>query len=444
MRILATFLAVLGLGLCAPAQTADLNCFGTPVDQMEPPSAVEIIHKLDGLKATLAEQIESSRVGTTFLAAESFHGNWLQDRKGALQSVGTFRHGFEDVLWARWLAPPDNQLIKNIEMWDGALYELVIFEADPVVLTSQESARKFLLTVTKRPREAPRVYDATAQQLEDGFAFSTPRAKTIGVLHGWMLRTRHPQRGGYDQESFTFYVIDGRSFLVFEFGKRLGSADWPQSIYLSDRFPPFAALVQKWSNERLIQELARPLDEKACPALTYEEFATDAFRSARDEVYVAELVRRGVEDTEFQQVMDSPNGMDLFIREATKAGKGVLYRNAILETIHRFENLPDVNVSVQPITKVPWVSSHLAQLIRVLPRRGGPDFSEVILKLIAAGREPEVALEYLSDRVYTLSAEFAVKLAATEVPAELQKKKARIIEDVRGRIRSESSERNFK
>jgi len=118
----------------------------------------------------------------------------------------------------------------------------------------------------------------------------------------------------------------------------------------------------------------------------------------RDEVLVAELVRRGLDADEFEAVMDSANGRYLLVPALERAQQTERYSALIVEALHRYETLPDVNHRIEPRTKAPILWSHLADLIRVLPRRGGADFSDAVVQLIASNHEPEAALDYLDWR----------------------------------------------
>jgi hypothetical protein len=99
----------------------------------------------------------------------------------------------------------------------------------------------------------------------------------------------------------------------------------------------------------------------------------------------------------------------------------------IVDALHRYETLPEVNHRIEPRTKAPIGWSHLADLIRVLPRRGGADFSDAIVQLIASNHEPEAALDYLDRRFVSngnqATAGLADRLAKTMVPAGLEKKR---------------------
>jgi hypothetical protein len=89
----------------------------------------------------------------------------------------------------------------------------------------------------------------SAQELEDGFGFLRS-GSGIESWHGVILRMPVHQVAGFDEEGFTFYEVHGRVFLVVDLGKRAAIyADWPQSIYLGDRFPPFATVVKNWPKE---------------------------------------------------------------------------------------------------------------------------------------------------------------------------------------------------
>jgi hypothetical protein len=103
----------------------------------------------------------------------------------------------------------------------------------------------------------------------------------------------------------------------------------------------------------------------------------------------------------------------------------------IRDTLITFESLPDVNRRIEPRTKSGIIRSYLADLIRVLPSRGGADFSDAMLQLISSNREPEVALDYLNQRFVSSSNQaprgLANQLAKVVVPADLEKKRDFIV-----------------
>src|SRR6266436_923204 len=103
------------------------------------PSPSEAIRQLDLEKWKAVAVPESADVKIVLRSAETFQWNWLQDKKGRRQGVRTIRHGNEDVLLSRWEPQTNDRQIKNIQMWDGALYELVIFEIDPTLAASADS-----------------------------------------------------------------------------------------------------------------------------------------------------------------------------------------------------------------------------------------------------------------------------------------------------------------
>jgi len=258
-------------------------------------------------------------------------------------------------------------------------------------------------------------------QSEDGFWIAKPISEDErwrGIL-AW--RSLHPQLAIYDQEHFTVREVNRRFFLIFEFGKR--AARWTHSIFLGDRFPPFDAVVQKWSKAKALQELTRPQYAQDCPSYGLAPLLDD-FRRDRDRVLIAELVRRRLDAREFQKVMDSKNGRLLLIAQLESDGQTTRYTDSILAAIHRYESFPDVNQRVYPQTKANIVWSHLAELIRALPREHGPDFSKKILELAATGKEADVGIGYVHDRMiyahtqfdYPHSRELAEKLAVVDVP----------------------------
>jgi hypothetical protein len=190
------------------------------------------------MKSAIPPSSDPAEFYAILRSTEIFQANWLQDNKAPLQRIGTLRHGLEDVLLARCAGPANYPRIRNIEMWDGTLYELVIFELDPSAIDSKKSIRETLLTIVKPPPEKLRMSGPTAQELEDGFGFIRPETSGTERWQGLILRTPNHQVVGYDEEFFTVHEIDGRVFLVFDFGERAGYAPWPQSIYLGNRFPP--------------------------------------------------------------------------------------------------------------------------------------------------------------------------------------------------------------
>jgi len=305
-------------------------------------------------------------------------------------------------------------------MWDGALYELVLFELDAGAIASEQSIRSTLLFIMKPPPQKLRASGPTAQELEDGFGYLRPNTSDTQRWQGLILRTPINQVAGYDEELFTFHEIDGRVFLVFDLGKRAGGyVPWPQSIYLGDRFPPLSELVRKWPKKQLLRQLTTEESHEPC-------LFGDEFRLKRDEVLISELVRRGLGPEEFREAMDSPSGLDVLVPALDRAGQIGPYFALIVDALHRYESLPDVNRRIEhPRTRI--VRSHLADLIAVLPRKGSTDFSDVMVQLIEANREAEAALGYIYVRfVYnnnTASPGLADKLAQIAVPLELQKKR---------------------
>ncbi len=165
------------------------------------------------------------------------------------------------------------------------------------------------------------------------------------------------------------------------------------------------------------------------------------FRLERDQVFVAEMVRRGFDAEDFRAVIDSLNGRSLLIPQLEIAGQTGRYIESILETIHRYENLPDVNHRIEPKIKAEIVWSHLAEVIRTLPRNRGPDFSEAMLELAVADHETELALNYLYDRIVyqrvenPLKRDLGDKLAAMKAPPGSEDKRDFIVKWIRSRPR---------
>src|SRR5260370_3835368 len=145
MNVLSVLSIVIGFPGYVLALTAEFRGAGPPLVETKRPSAADVIGELDASKLRMRTSPESPEIAATLSSAETFQSNWLQDRRGGLQGVGTIRHGLEDVLLARWAGDADQRQIRNVEMWDGALYELVIFEVDRLVIESAESVRKRLL-----------------------------------------------------------------------------------------------------------------------------------------------------------------------------------------------------------------------------------------------------------------------------------------------------------
>jgi hypothetical protein len=424
MKALAVILGIFGASAATVcAQSIPMRC--------PTPSIPEVVRELDVMKSAIPPSTDQVDIYATLRSAETFQSNWLKDNKGQLQRIGTVRHGLEDVLLACWAGPTNYPRIKGVEMWDGALYELVIFELDSGAIASEESIRQTLLYIMKPPPEKLRISGPTAQALEDGFGFLSPTKSDTQRWQGLILRTPNHQVVGFDEEWFAFHEIDGRVFLVFDLGKRAGYAPWPQSIYLRDRFPPLSEVVKQWRKERLLQELtAQPHQEMCWDSTTVNAFG-DQVRIVRDEVLVAEQVRRGLNASEFRQVMDSPNGRYLLVPALDRTHQTEQYAALIRDTLISFESLPDVNRRIEPRTKSRIIRSYLADLIRVLPSQGGADFSEAMLQLISSNREPEVALDYLNRRFVSSSNQaprgLANELAKVVVPADLEKKRDFIV-----------------
>ncbi len=178
LKILSTCL-VLGFAVSLSTQTAKFRCAGPPLIETRPPSPSEVIRQLDAEKSKMIMSSESPEIAAGLRSAEKFHGFWLQDKKDALRRVGTIRHGLEDVLIANWVPQANERQIRNIDMWDGALYELMVYEVDPAVMASEASVRNFLLSVVKPPPENLRMSGPTNQQLKDGLASVSPRHLTL-------------------------------------------------------------------------------------------------------------------------------------------------------------------------------------------------------------------------------------------------------------------------
>jgi len=424
MRALAVILGMLGhSGAMMHAQFIPMRC--------PAPSITEVVRELDVVKSAIPPSTDPAEIYATLRSAETFQSNWLKDNKGQLQRIGTVRHGLEDVLLARWTGPTNYPRIKGVEMWDGALYELVILELDANAISSEKSIRQTLLYVMKPPPEQLRISGPTAQALGDGFGFLKPTTSDTQRWQGLILRMPNHQAVGFDEEVFTLHEIDGRVFLVFDFGKRAAYAPWPQPMYLGDRFPPLSEVVKKWPKEKLLQELTTKQHQETCWDSTTENVFGDQVRIARDEVLVAEQVRSGLNASEFRQVMDSPNGRYLLVPALDSARQTARYAGLIVDTLYRFEALPDVNQRIEPRTKAGVIRSHLADLIRVLPRQGGADFSDAMVQLITSNHEPEAALDYLDWRFVSSSNQapsgLADRSAKAVVPTELEKKKHFIV-----------------
>ncbi len=428
MKALSVAVVTLGYSLSVFAQSIPFRC--------PAPAFSDVVRELDALKLRTPASL-STDVSATLRSAEAFQSTWLLDKKGHIQGVSTIRHGLEDVLVARWAGPPNQPQIRNIGMWDGAMYELVIFELDPGVIASNKSIRDFLRTIIKPPPTKLRMSGPNAQALEDGFGFLRPTTSDTERWQGQILRMPTHQVVGYDEEFFTFHEIEGRVFLVFDFGKRAG---WPpQSIYVSDRFPPLSAVIKDWPKQRLLQEVIKPDHQEVCWDSSIAAFS-DEFRLRRDEILIAELVRRGLDTDEFREVMDSLNGRCLLIPALDSARQTARYTDPILETIRRYESRPDVNQRIEPRSKGVTVLSYLADLIRVLPTRGGPDFADAMLQLIAADHEAELALNYIYERVSysgnSADPELADKIAAVKVPAALEQKRNFTVAVIRARLKT--------
>lgn len=388
------------------------------------PAFADVIGQLDAQQWKKTSVAESADVDVVLRSAETFQWNWLWDRKGQLQGLDTIRNGDEDILLERWAPRGNDRDIRSIQMWDGPLYELVIFEIDPSLANSAESLRIFLRTILKPPPEKLRIAGPQPEELQDGFGLY--RGEANGELwRGAIFRIPINQVSGADEHYFTVQEISGRAFLMFDFGKRAAYAPWPQSIYLNERFPPLATRVQGWHKEKLLAEITAPERMPKCwdPRLMGQH--QDYFRLQRDQVLIAEMVRRGLTPDDFQAVMDCPYGRQLLVRQLSAAGETERYTDLIVQTIHRFENLPDVNQDFSSTGKTIPMRSHLAEVIISLGWRGGPDFSKTMLELAAAGHEPELALNYMKERLFNTqikfddphSQELADKLAAAKIPA---------------------------
>ena len=118
------------------------------------------------------------------------------------------------------------------------------------------------------------------------------------------------------------------------------------------------------------------------------------------------------------------------------------YSELILQTICRYENFPDVNQDFSLKVKGEPVRSHLAEVIMALAwPRGGPDFSETMLELAVAGHEPELALNYVQERLFDShirfdnphTQELADKLAAAKVPAAAEHNRDFIVKWIRSK-----------
>jgi len=427
---------VLGLVAKLSAQTFEV-C--TDSFHVEPPSYIDAVHQLDSEKAKMTTAPKSADIETALRNAETFHSSWLKDIKGRLQGVSTIRHGAEDVLLARWNSLPNEPQIKSIQMWDGAIYELVILELVPNIARSPDSLRNFLLTAVKPLPDPSRITGPYREEVVNGFGFirQGPGAQRWRGLLSY--RTTPAQSPIFDQQYFTAQEVDGRSFLVFELGKRAAYAPWTQSIFLGDRFPPFAVVVQKWPREKIVREITAPESQACRNARIWGR--PNEFLMNRYDVLVAEMVRRGMNDKEFQAIMDGPGGRGLLIQKLGIAGETERYAPSILETIRRYENLPDVDIRIMPKTKANIVWSHLAEVIRALQWQRSADFSEPMLELAAEGHEADLALDYVQERIFDGTAKFdnsrcqelAKKLATATVPAGSEQKRDFVVKWIRAK-----------
>lgn len=404
------------------------------------PAFTDVIGQLDAHQWKKTSLTESAHVDVVLRSAGTFQWNWLWDRKGQLQGLDVIRHADEDILLARWAPRRSDGDIRSIQMWDGALYELVIFELNPSLANSAESLGTFLRTILKPPPEKLRIAGPKRQELQDGFGLF--RGDTNAELwRGPIFRMPINQVRGADEQFFTVQEISGRVFLMFDFGKRAAYAPWPQSIYLNERFPPLASRVQGWEKEKLVAEITAPERMPECWDPRVMGQHQDYFRLQRDQVLIAETVRRGLTPEEFQAVMDSPYGRELLVRELLAAGETERYTDLIVQTIHRYGDLPDVNQDFSSMGKTIPARSHLAEVIISLGSRGGPDFSKTMLESAAAGHETELALNYVRERfLYTqlkfddpYSQALADKLAVAKVPPQSQASRDLIVNWIRSK-----------
>jgi hypothetical protein len=138
---LGAVIVTLGSALAAFAQSPLFNCANPPLNETSPPPFEEVRRQLETEKWRVPSSAESPELAATLRSTEKFQQNWLRDNKGKLQQVGTTRNGLEDVLLARWAVSSSQQQIRSIEMWDGAMYELVILELDPSVISPSSNLR---------------------------------------------------------------------------------------------------------------------------------------------------------------------------------------------------------------------------------------------------------------------------------------------------------------
>ncbi len=312
-----------------------------------------------------------------------------------------------DILFTEWVAGSNDALTRNIFVWDHPDFELVFFKSSRDSVASKEWLEKFLGN-TVASSESPLGIESVKLQVAD----SVPDLGVGGL--GWVEYLVRPARitRGYEFRVATIFD-EVNAYIVFEIGKRLFTAFSVNSVSsIPERFPP---LKDRLAGLRKV-DIIRKLNGN-------EE---------RDRVLLGELIRRGLNDKEFNLLMflvefdsmlpDKAKARQVIslISEIIAAGKMKAFEKKIRNSFVVFEAMAEAGTPM------------LQALVQAILRDTDVDFSDEVIRLMNLGFIHREGLTYLERHGDTPKVvQFLVNL---QVPAEIEESKKTAIRVIESRV----------
>jgi hypothetical protein len=371
--------------------------------------SVEIRERLDSLANLHLRQPSGPWETLLTEVGKSSINRVLAPAPSDLIGITVRKIGEDDALVSAWKT--DSPGFSRIWVLDEPEYNWFVLESDPHQFESPESIRAFWNRTIAWATDGVPLAQVELTMSRGSGRFLLAGTGRINPNYAW----------GGEVEVYAVRTSTGAVFAL-KCGKQLFSGYPSEARYVPERFPPLAGRIATWKKQDLFDQIGR-MKERTGPI---RHFAN------RDSILIAEIVRRGLTDNDFDKLFSPPVGdyddtfgfrVDSTIKAIVSSGQLETHRASFEAAVLRL-GLHDRDDNRFALTSV----------FAVLTRHLGGDYSDLALtclKTCVLVRDP---LQYLEDRGTTEEAYNT--LLHISVPRDMETQRQATLESVRQRISS--------
>jgi hypothetical protein len=237
-----------------------------------------------------------------------------------------------------------------------------------------------------------------------------------GPVRAYLARSYQSSSADLRNVTVGAATLDGAWFIEVELGKDFTRGYYPVTPFVPERFPPLEELVKSWGFNRIWGEVGRPVGPDGSQG--YSHF--------RDDILVTELIRRGLTEEQFVELLSNVDSVGLGTRAQVvlfalqQEGKGASLGRYFGPALRMYEHIG------------PGSSDAVETLFRFAAAACSKPYEAEAARLLKSGTFPNASLLYVSR--CSASQDVLEAVSSADVPDKLLDAKKFALMDIRKRL----------